>query len=374
MTILNSEQQVYWLALARSKRVGPATFMRLLDKYGDAKAAYDALPQIAQTAKAKGYTPYPTARAHAELQKGYKMGLRALFRTHSPYPNLLSQCPNAPAFLWARGQVEHLQRPSVAMVGARNASSAGQRLAKTIATDLGQAGYAVISGMARGIDQAAHHGALPYATIAILAGGADYIYPQENRDLYHDIAKTGLILSEQPIGLVPQARHFPQRNRIIAGLARGVLVLEGAARSGSLITARDSADLGREVMAIPGNPLDARASGCNQLIRDGASLIRNAQDVIELLGAIAPEPQDTTPQAYALQEPTAVPPLKRNPAKHSENASQHILSMLSPTAISEDRLIRDTGFSPTFLTQHLIELELAGQVTRLNGGRVALAL
>ncbi|MDX2484920.1 MAG: DNA-processing protein DprA, partial [Pseudodonghicola sp.] len=272
-----------WLRLLRSYRVGLSTFYRLINAHGSARSALEALPELARSAGVERYAPCPEARIVAELKAARAAGARLICIGEAGYPVALAQIDDPPPMLWSVGDPALLLRPSVALVGARNASSLGTRMARALARELGQAGNVVTSGLARGIDTAAHLAALETGTIAVLAGGVDVIYPAENAGLAADIARGGLLLSEQPMGMAPQARHFPSRNRIISGLARAVVVVEAAARSGSLITARDALDQGREVLAVPGHPFDARAAGCNMLIRDGAVLVRGGEDVIAAL-------------------------------------------------------------------------------------------
>lgn len=278
------EDDLSVLRLIRSRRVGPATFHRLIADHGSAAAALDALPAIAAAAGIESYAPCPEGVAAAELSAGARAGAR-LVRFDSPdYPVLLSHIPDAPPVLWVRGDIGVAARPAVAVIGSRNASSLGLRMARGLARALAEAGVTVAAGLARGIDTAAHEASCEAGTIAVMAGGIDVIYPSENRDLAGRIARTGCLLAEQPPGLDPVARHFPARNRIVSGLCAGVVVVEAAHRSGTLITARYAAEQGREVMAVPGHPIDARASGCNALIRDGAILVRNAEDVLAAIG------------------------------------------------------------------------------------------
>ncbi|MEP2715572.1 DNA-processing protein DprA, partial [Pseudophaeobacter sp.] len=274
------------LRLLRSRQVGPVRYHRLLAEHGSAQNALDALPKMARAAGVTGYKMYPSSAVTAELNAAKAAKARLLCFDDLLYSSSLAQLSSAPPLLWAIGDLQQLTRPLIAIVGARNASSLGTRMARSLARDLGAAGFSVVSGLARGVDTAAHLAALNTGTIAVLAGGCDVIYPPQNAALAEGIAARGLILSEQPMGQAPQARHFPKRNRIIAGLAQAVIVVEAAGRSGSLITARDALDLGREVLAVPGHPFDARAFGCNALIRDGAVLVRNAEDVISI---VAPE-------------------------------------------------------------------------------------
>lgn len=349
-----------WLRLIRSRRVGPVTFYRLLREHGTAAAALDALPAIAAAASVRDYIPFSHKAACDEIAAGRAMGFQLVCVNEPDYPKALRQMPDPPPVLWMQGNIALSARPAIAIVGARNASSLGTRMARLLARELGEAGYTIVSGMARGIDAAAHDASLPTGTLAVQAGGIDVIYPRENTALYEKIAASGLCLSEQPLGLVPQARHFPQRNRIIAGLAEATLVVEGAMRSGSLITARDAADFGREVMAVPGSPLDARAAGCNALIRDGACLIRSAQDVID-----------------ALQQITSSRPVQQKqtmqPQQPPEHLGRRILELLGPNAVPEDCLIRDLGLTAAQITPVLTSLELEGRILRHPGGFLAAA-
>lgn len=300
-----------WLRLLRSRRVGSVTFHRLIAEYGSAQNALAALPKVARNAGVKGYKICPAPVVDAEIKAAKAAKARLLCLGDVAYPSQLAALKDAPPLLWTRGDLSILQHPIIALVGARNASSLGIRMARALARELGAQGYIVVSGLARGIDTAAHLAALNSGTIAVMAGGVDVIYPAENNSLASDIAQQGLLLSEQPMGLRPQARHFPPRNRIISGLASAVVVVEAAAKSGSLITARDALDQGREVLAVPGHPFDARASGCNMLIRDGAQLVRNAEDVIAALPTgLGPSPP--AQQQLQLDEPPPPPPQRRS--------------------------------------------------------------
>ncbi len=270
--------------------------------------------------------------------------------------------PDAPPVLWARGDISLLTRPMVALVGARNASSLGLRMARRLAEGLGEAGHVVVSGLARGIDSAAHDAALPTGTVAVQAGGVDIVYPDENAALAARIAAEGCLVSEQPIGTVPQARHFPLRNRIVSGLARAVVVVEAAARSGSLITARTALDQGREVLAVPGHPFDARAAGCNMLLRDGATLVRSAADVVEATGRhAAPERPVTAPPTVRIDPPRRT--LADITALHGL-----ILDRLGVEPLAEDQLIRDLSMPAAEVSSGLIALELEGRILRQPGG------
>ncbi|MEL7179783.1 MAG: DNA-processing protein DprA [Pseudomonadota bacterium] len=351
------------LRLLRSRRVGVATYRRLLAEHGSAADALAALPDIAKAAGVADYATCPEAVIHAELKAGKAAGASLLMEGTTEYPQALRDIGNAPPMLWALGNPALLQKPMVALVGARNASSLGTRMAKRLGEDLANAGFAVVSGLARGIDAAAHHGALAGRTVAVMAGGVDVIYPAENTQLAHDIAKRGVRVSEMPMGLQPQARHFPARNRIISGLARAVVVVEAAGKSGSLITARNALDQGRDVLAVPGHPFDARAWGSNMLIRDGATLVRNAQDVIDAITPItAPEP-----------ELALTPPSIANPDQLRDMAALHsaILSRLGAAPVAEDQLLRDIKAKATDVAPVLVNLELEDKIARQSGGLLA---
>ncbi len=386
------EEKLGWVRLLRSRRVGPATFRRLMSEHGNADAALQALPEVARAAGIDDYAVCPEGVAVAEMRAARIAGARMVALGDPLYPALLADTPDAPPFLWAMGDPALLSRPLVAMVGARNASSLGLRTARRMAEGLGAAGFVVVSGLARGIDAAAHEAALGTGTVAVLAGGVDVVYPPENAVLAQEIGERGLRLSEQPMGLQPQARHFPARNRIVAGLCHAVVVVEAAAKSGSLITARDAADLGRDVLAVPGHPIDARAGGCNLLIRDGATLVRDADDVIEALGGAAaatPLPTATgTATARPVSAPTApgsrVPPDPRAPAVPPAPAAAapvdlrqaaalhgEILRRLGPTPLPEDQLRRDIAHLEAAVGPALVALELDGQIRRHAGGLIS---
>ena len=358
------------LRLLRSRRVGVATYERLLTEHGTAQNALAALPEVARAAGVSGYEICPEGVVHAELRAAKAAGARLIMHGRTPYPALLNEIEDAPPFLWAIGNTELLARPMVSLVGARNASSLGTRMAKGLAHDLGMAGYVVVSGLARGVDAAAHLAALPTGTIAVQAGGVEVMYPAENTKLAQSIGRDGLRISEQPMGLQPMARHFPSRNRIISGLSQATIVVEAAARSGSLITARDALDQGRDILVVPGHPLDARAAGCNMLIRDGATLVRHAADVIEVLGMVEAD-QTASPEL-----PLATPRPSEKPKRSlRETAALHlqILSRLGPSPLAEDQLIRDLQAAPAAVAPALVDLELDGQIVRQPGGLLSKA-
>ncbi len=358
------DERFQWLRLLRCRRVGPTTFRRLMMEHGSADVAMAALPEIAAQAGVDDYTLCPENVIAAEVRAARQANARMICLGDALYPEALAELPDAPPILWVVGDAAQLQKPLIAMVGARNASSLGTRMARALAKELGAAGYVVVSGLARGVDTSAHLGALKSGTIAVMAGGVDVIYPSENRELASDIIKTGALLSEQPVGLPPKARHFRTRNRIISGLARAVVVVEAAAKSGSLITARDALDQGREVLAVPGHPFDARAAGCNMLIRDGSHLVRNAEDVI---AALPPEPARRAPVKPRIEDIPKPPPERRS-LQQTIPLHQQILDRLGPSPVAEDQLLRDLDASPQHVAPALVDLELDGQIQRRSGG------
>ena len=364
-------EQFARLRLLRSRRVGVSTYKRLLTEHGTAQNALAALPEVARAAGVSAYEPCPEEVIRAELRAARAVGAKLVCQGSDAYPALLDEIDDAPPFLWAIGNTALLSRPMVAIVGARNASSLGTRMARGLARDLGAAGFVVVSGLARGVDASAHGATLGTGTIAVMAGGVDVIYPAENTELALSIEDHGLRISEQPMGLQPMARHFPSRNRIISGLARATIVVEAAAKSGSLITARDALDQGREVFAVPGSPMDARASGCNMLIRDGATLIRSAEDVIEALGpldgAASPIPELPLVAPHLVAEPKSR--IRKIADMHSL-----ILARLGPSPVAEDQLIRDLQATAADVTPALVDLELDGQIDRRPGGLIARAV
>jgi DNA processing protein len=358
-------------------------------EHGTASAALAALPEIARSAGVENYAICPIEVVRHERAQARTAGAVMLVHGQKGYPAGLNDLPDAPPVLWAQGDVTLLSRPMVAMVGARNASSLGLRMARRLAEGLGQAGFVIVSGLARGIDAEAHRAAMESGTVAVQAGGVDVLYPDENADLAEEIRAKGCRISEQPMGMQPQARHFPLRNRIVSGLSRAVVVVEAAARSGSLITAKTALDQGREVLAVPGHPFDARAAGCNMLLRDGAILVRGPQDVLEVVGGevlpFAPPAVQPTAQAAKTQpnvprpdaiRPTVASPLPGpQPARRSladiSQVHSDILARLGPSPLAEDQLIRDLALPPATVLQHLVTLELEGRVHRAPGGMIS---
>ncbi len=373
---LTETERLAWLRLFRSENVGPITFRQLLRRFGSAEAALEALPDLSRRGgRARPVRICPADTAERELVALTRLKARLLALCEPDYPEALRAVDDAPPLIALRGRSELLQRPAVAIVGARNASANGRTLARRLGGELAEAGYLVVSGFARGIDTAAHEGALTQATLAVLAGGLDTIYPPQNAALFDRLTREGVLLSEMPPGSEPQGRHFPRRNRIIAGLSLGIVVVEAARRSGSLHTARLAADYGREVMAVPGSPLDPRAQGCNGLLRQGATLIESAAHVLEALAgstpAIAPAfPETAVTEAAATR--VEIVGATGPGSEEQPQATDKITELLSPTPISVDELIRQCQLSAASVGTLLLELELAGRLERHPGNRVAL--
>ena len=358
-----ADPRVARLRLIRSAGIGPVTYRQLIARFGDAEAAIDALPSLAARGGGRPPAVADAAVAEREIARVEQLGARHLFIGDPAYPAALAELDNAPVVMTVRGDTALMARTVVALVGARNASAAACRFARGLAAELGREGVAIVSGLARGLDTAAHQGSLATGTIAVIASGIDIAYPPENRGLQEEIASHGLLIAEQPPGTEPLARHFPHRNRIIAGLASGTVVVEAAPRSGSLITARLAAAAGRDVMAVPGSPLDPRAQGCNQLIRDGAVLIQSASDVLETIRPI---------DARMVREPgagfAASPP-----ADPDDRDRRAIVALLGPAPVATDELVRQSALPPAIVATVLLELELAGRLERHAGARVSLA-
>ncbi|MEO6112962.1 MAG: DNA-processing protein DprA [Sphingomicrobium sp.] len=351
------------LRLIRTPGIGPIAFRQLLLRFGSATAALDAIPDLAR--RGGGMAPKIAARgaAEQEIAAVEKLGASFLSVGQGLYPRALAELENAPPLVTAMGRLNLLEQPMVAIVGARNASAAACRFARGLAHDLGREGVTIVSGLARGIDSAAHDGSLETGTIAVIAGGIDVAYPPENEARQKEIAERGLLIAEMSPGTEPRARHFPYRNRIIAGLAVGTVVVEAAPRSGSLITARLAGEAGREVMAVPGSPLDPRAQGCNQLIRDGATLIQNAADVLEAIRPMASRVASARDRFDAPPETSldAEPDLR-----------DRIEQLLGPSPVPVDEIVRQSGAAPGAVQLVLLELDLAGRLDRHAGGKVSL--
>jgi DNA processing protein len=349
--------------LIRSASIGPVTYRQLIARFGSAEAALAAIPDLAARGGGRAPAIHSEQAARAEIDRVEKLGARYLLLGQGLYPRALAELDDAPPLLIARGDLKLLDRPLVAIVGARNASAAACRFARGLAHDLGQEGAAVVSGLARGIDSAAHDGAMDSGTIGVVAGGIDVFYPPENEARQTAMFEKGLVLAEMPPGTEPRARHFPYRNRIIAGLSLGTVVVEAAPRSGSLITARLAAEAGREVMAVPGSPLDPRAQGCNQLIRDGATLVQNASDVMEALRPLQPRVLSERAD-YQAPEPQWL--------DGDAGALGLVEELLGPSPVPVDEIIRLSGAPSGAVQMALLELDLAGRLERHAGNKVSL--
>ncbi|TCS62503.1 DNA-processing protein DprA [Varunaivibrio sulfuroxidans] len=364
---LSAEERLEWIRLIRSDKVGPITFYKLLERYGTAAAALEALPSLAQRGGAPRFRLHPkdaTAREYDALEKA---GAKIVAFVEDAYPPLLRHLEDAPPLLFVKGHPHLLSKRAVAVVGARNASVAGRRLAHQFAADLGKGGLLVVSGLARGIDAAAHEGALPTGTVAVVAGGVDVVYPKENAALYDALCAQGAVISEIAIATQPQARHFPRRNRLISGLSRATLVVEASPKSGSLITAKMALEQGRDVFAVPGAPQDPRAQGANQLIRDGAILARSAEDIFEAIhDQISPALKEANHIDFTVENTKIADPVE------CDEARGELIESLSTTPVSVDELIRNCQFSPASVATALLELEMAGRLERHPGNRVSM--
>lgn len=364
---LTDEQRLDWLRLIRSENVGPRTFRALLNQFGGARAALAALPDLARRGgAARPIRVASVEEAERELFASRRLGISLVALGEPDYPRALQAIDDAPPLLAVRGRLEVLGEPAVAIVGSRNASAAGMTFAERLARALGEAGFIVVSGLARGIDAAAHRGSLASGTVAVLAGGHDRPYPPEHTDLLDTLVTRGAAVTEMPLGWVPRGRDFPRRNRLISGLVFGVVVVEAARRSGSLITARRALDHGREVFAVPGSPLDPRTEGTNDLIKNGAMLVSHARDIIDVLTPMIGKPLPEKP----IEEPAAMLPLAAVPMDGI--AREGITALLGPTPVAVDDLIRWSGAPTPIVLTTLLELELAGRLARQAGGRVSL--
>jgi DNA processing protein len=362
---LTDEQRIDWLRLIRSQNVGPSTFRKLLNHCGSARAALDRLPEFARRGGASG-APRICSRADAEreIKAAAAIGVSLVALGEPAYPLRLQMIDDAPPLIAVRGRLSALALPMVAIVGARNASAAGVKFAERIARDLSDAGFVIVSGLARGIDAAAHRVSIASGTVAVLAGGQDHIYPAEHGPLLQSILPAGAAVSEMPLGWEPRGRDFPRRNRLISGLAVGTVIVEAARRSGSLITARMANEQGREVFAVPGSPLDPRAEGTNGLLKQGATLVTEAADVLTVIRPILGEHID-----QPIEEPeTGAPPL----SEPAEDERARIIGLLGPTPVSIDDLVRLSQSSPSIVRTVLLELDIAGRLERHGGGMISL--
>lgn len=362
----HEQERIAWLRLIRTESIGPVTFYSLLEKFGSAGEALYALPELAKkSGRKKMLSIFTEAHALKELDALKRYGARLILASDQDYPLPLKTLSDAPPILSAYGATS-LNQPILGIVGARNASLNGQRFAGKIAKDLGNFGWVIVSGLARGIDAAAHKGALETGTVAVVAGGIDHIYPPENAQLYRQISEKGIIISEVPFGTAPQSTFFPRRNRIISGIARGIVIIEAAFKSGSLITARTALDQGREIFAVPGSPFDPRSQGSNHLIRQGAILVQSANDIVDSFSgqfSLTSMPQATAPipQPAPISEPEL------------SSARKSILENLNYCPIALDELVRQCQMSLESISLALLELELAERIRRYPGNRVALA-
>ena len=356
-----------YIRLSRTEKLGPVTFRRLMNLYGEPHTALSALPELAaRGGRSKAFKALSAQAAKREYDATQKLGGTFLILATATYPKLLAQTPDAPPVMSCYGHAHLLTKPALAMVGARNASAAGQRIAGKLAKDIGARDLLVVSGLARGIDRAAHKGALETGTIAVIANGIDHSYPRENAELQKQIVEQGLILCENPPGTAPQASQFPRRNRIISGLSLGVIVVEAARRSGSLITARLEGEYGREVMAVPGSPLDPRCHGSNHLIRTGAALIEMVDDIMEAVRPLIENMALKTPDQKTQRHQ------KTAPAPVSDAIRRKITELLGPVPIRIDDLIEQAEAPLRSVHLVLLELELAGRLTYNSGGQLCL--
>jgi DNA processing protein len=365
--VLDDVEKLAWLRLFRTENVGPITFYQLIDNFGSAQKAIEALPTLARRGgRLKNIAVYDAGNALNELEAIEKLGGQMIFAAEELYPLSLSAIDDAPPVISVLGNPKLMNKPCIGIVGARNASLNGRKFAEKISHDLGQAGQVVVSGLARGIDASAHTGALSFGTVACVAGGVDVIYPPENAKLYEQIKFEGCIVAESPLGMEPMAKHFPKRNRIISGLSSGIVIVEATLKSGSLITARMAAEQGRDVYAIPGHPFDPRASGPNKLIQDGATLVQNADDILQNI-------HDYSATRQSLSEGTQT---AWRPADLSENEVEEvrdiILQNLSSTPVTVDELVRNCHLTVPAAQMVLLELELAGRIQRLPANRIVL--
>lgn len=367
--LLDDDERLSWLRLIRAENVGSTTFNELISRFGSARNAIDMLPSLAGRGGRRSSIRIPSvADAEREMEHANRYGARFVARCEPDYPKMLAALDQPPPLIAVKGNLDVFKRPTAAIVGSRNASLSGTKMAHRIAKDLGRMGYTIVSGLARGIDAAAHAGSLETGTVAVLAGSLDQPYPSQNVPLFHEvIEKGGAVVSERPFGWQARARDFPRRNRIIAGLAIGLVVIEAAERSGSLISARLAGEYGRLVFAIPGSPLDPRSAGTNRLLKDGAILVTDAADIADLLAPLAGHrPETETRSQEEDDEPPALPP--------GDIERDRLIELLGPTPIAIDDIIRHSGLEPGQVSTILLELDLAGRIERHAGGSVSLIL
>jgi DNA processing protein len=367
---LNRQQRISWLRLIRSENVGPATFRALVNEFGGAEAAIDALPDLSRRGGRAFIRLCSEAEAEAELDAAEALGASLVAIGEPGYPPALAQVDAPPPLIYVKGQFDLAALPILAMVGARNGSAVGQKFTRALATELALEGFVIASGLARGIDTAAHVAALEHGTIAVLAGGIDIVYPPENEDLQRAIGERGLLISERSPGFSPRGKDFPRRNRLISGISLGVVVVEAAERSGSLITARLAGEQGREVFAVPGSPLDPRAAGTNNLLKQGACLVTSARDIVDVLAPILGRPPAPPVELAAADEHRPPEPLPD--IRQSER--ELIVAALGPSPVDIDEVIRATGLPTRKVHIVLLELDLAGRLQRHGQQLVSLKL
>lgn len=368
MTDLSAKEKLAWLRLIRTENVGPITFYKLLERYGTAERAIAALPELAKRG-GKALVAFPQADAEKEIEKTEKLGAKLVAKGEAEYPAHLAHVEDAPPMITVLGQTRLLSKPALGVVGARNASLSGRKIAESFSAKVAQNNYVIVSGLARGIDTAAHNASLASGTVAVVAGGIDVIYPPENEKLYREIAERGCVVAESPVNTEPLARHFPRRNRIISGISLGVLVVEAAAKSGSLITARMALEQNHEVFAVPGSPMDPRAEGTNNLIKDGAHIATTPDDILQVLRDLkhgsfndnAATPWKGAPDLFSQKQP-----------EPDEKLRHKILENLSPVPVQMDELIRAVNASAAEVLIVILELELAGHIERQAGNKVNL--
>ena len=370
MNSLSPASRLDWLQLIRTQTIGPVTFHRLIARYGTAAKALAALPDLSRNAgRAAPLKPADRGACEQELKEAEKHGSRLIAACETDYPAALKTVPDHPPLIYIRGHASLFEKPAVAIIGARNASGVGRKIARMLAADLGAAGYVVTSGLARGIDGAAHDAALKTGTIAVVAGGVDVVYPPEHDELTERIAREGAVVSECAMGAQPTARDFPKRNRLISGLSRGVVVVEAAAKSGTLLTANFALEQGREVFAVPGSPLDPRCQGANRLIRDGATLVETAQDIIDALAGqsrgAAAGGRDFLNWADGMKEGEPDP-------EKLASLRRQVLEILSFTPLHRDEILREADAPPGLVADTLLDLVLSGEAQEHEGGRFTL--
>lgn len=369
---LSDEERIACLRLIRSENVGPVTFRDLINYYGGAAKALEILPTLSRRGgSGRPIRICPKADAERELAAAARIGATPFLTVERGYPQVLAGIEAPPPMLYVKGDLDLLKRPSIAIVGSRQSSAAGMQLTRLFASQLAEAGFVIVSGLARGIDKAAHEASLGSGTIAVVAGGIDWVYPPEHAELQARIGSEGCLVTERPPGLKPRDKDFPRRNRIIAGLVYGVVIIEAAARSGTLVTARYANELGREVFAVPGHPLDPRAEGTNRLIKQGATLVTEVSDIIEVLRPILGVEERRFDFTEREPQPTA-PPSPPAPEMASEDVLNAVLTALGPAPVATDAIARQTGLNVQAVQVALLELDLAGRIERQGQSLVAL--